>query len=290
MGPTASGKTALAEALADRTGARLVNADAFCVYRGLDIGTAKPARRAEYALMDIRDPGEEFGVGEWVRLALEELEGLYARGRSAIVVGGTGLYVRALFEQWSALQGPPDPALRRALLERERQEGLAPLVEDLRRVDPEAARRIDLRNPVRVRRALERALGPSEAIPVRLPPFRRLKVALHVPPAELRERILARLERQWQEGWVEEVKCLLERGVRPTDPGIRAIGYRTIMRYLAGDIGSEQARAEIATATWRYAKRQRTWLRSEPWLIWVQGGAEEDRRIDEVLERLHHRI
>src|SRR5688572_23240532 len=112
MGPTASGKTDLAEHLADETGAQLINADAFQVYKGFDIGTAKSVNANRYELIDIREPDESFGVGEFVQLANAELERLFAGGTSAIVVGGTGLYVRALFEEYEAMSGPPDPQLR----------------------------------------------------------------------------------------------------------------------------------------------------------------------------------
>src|SRR5271165_7127776 len=125
MGPTASGKTDVAEAIADALDAQLINADAFQVYRGMDIGTAKPRAKGRYRLLDLKAPNEGFGVGEFVQLAQTELNTLFQERRSAVVVGGTGLYIRALFEQYSELAASPEPALRAALMEREYRDGLA---------------------------------------------------------------------------------------------------------------------------------------------------------------------
>src|SRR5689334_19868989 len=124
MGPTGAGKSAVAERLAEEFDARLVSADAFQVYRGLDIGTNKPEYGSKCALIDVVDPTEEFGLGQWVGLAQQELERCWELARNAIVVGGTGLYVRALFEEFADLRPPPDPDLRRLLEDREQREGL----------------------------------------------------------------------------------------------------------------------------------------------------------------------
>src|SRR5689334_3511641 len=128
MGPTGSGKTEVAEAIAERLGAQLINADAFQVYRGMDIGTAKPTEKHRYRLLDLKQPNAGFGVGEFVQLASEELRELHHEGRDAVVVGGTGLYIRALFEGYAEMVSPPDPNLRSELMARERTKGLATLV------------------------------------------------------------------------------------------------------------------------------------------------------------------
>lgn len=263
MGPTASGKTAFAERLAPELHAQLINADAFQVYRGLDVGTGKPPNKGDYRLLDLKEPWEEFGVGEWVLLASQELQRLFAQGRSAVVVGGTGYYVRALFDEWQDLKPPPPPGLREELEALRQERGLCELVRRLHEADPEAARTVDPRNPARVRRALERALAPSEPIRFELPPFRRLKLALDVPLSELGARIDRRAGEMLAGGWPEEVAGLLESGVQANMPGMRAIGYSDVARLVSGEIGQEDALRHIQTKTKQYAKRQRTWLRSE---------------------------
>src|ERR1044072_3833722 len=184
MGPTASGKTGLAEAVADELGAVLVNADAFQIYRGLDIGTAKPAVKERYRLLDLKEPSESFGLGEWLKLAQAELEFAFEKGRHVICVGGTGLYVRALFEEYAAIGEAPDPEVRRELSETP----IENLREGLRADHPEIAARVDMANPLRVRRALERVRGGTSD-PVVLPPFIKMKLTPSVSEAELNRRI-----------------------------------------------------------------------------------------------------
>ncbi len=270
MGPTGSGKTALAEALADRLDAQLVNADAFQVYRGLDVGTAKPAHKEHYALLDLREPEEAFGVGEWVQLALAELVRCYESGRSAVVVGGTGLNVRALFEEYANMESAPDPELREQL----NLESLESMVARLQEKDPEVAASIDLQNPARVRRALERALAKSPKLSVHIPPFKKVKLAIQPSVAVLEERLAIRTQKMVQNGWLAEVESLRSRGVPEDAPGLRAIGYRSLYRYLGESMSWEESLLEIARDTKRYAKRQRTWLRSEPSLHWLESDSQ----------------
>jgi tRNA dimethylallyltransferase len=264
MGPTASGKTALAEGIADEFDAQLINADAFQAYRGMDIGTAKPQHRDRYRLLDIKDPSERYGVGEFCARTVEILNDIWQQGRSAVVVGGTGLYIRALFQEYGGLMPQPGDDLRQRLQDRLRSEGLESLVAELAERDPEASLRIDLRNPVRVTRALERALDPRPPATVALPPFRRLKFGLSLKKEDLATRIEERTWLMVQNGWVHEVKALLSRGFGPGDPGFHAIGYKEIASHLAGDSDLETAVATTIVETRRYAKRQSTWLRSEP--------------------------
>lgn len=266
MGPTASGKTELAEALAERLQAQLINADAFQAYRGMDIGTAKPRNRKLYGLLDIKNPDEGYGVGEFCSRAGAILGELWSAGRSAVVVGGTGLYIRALFEQYTGLKPEPDQQLRQRLQDRLREEGPEPLLHELEQVDPIAYAKIDRRNPVRITRALERALDRRPAEPVTLPPFRRLKLGLSRNNLLLEGRIEERTRRMVQNGWVQEVQALVGAGYGPGDPGFRAIGYSELASYLAGETDLEAAIATTIAETRRYAKRQRTWLRSEPGL------------------------
>ena len=266
MGPTASGKTALAEDLSNRLGAVLVNADAFQAYRGMDVGTAKPEDRGRYRMLDIKNPDEPYGVGEFCVRASKKLLPHFEAGRPAIVVGGTGQYVRALFEEYRDLMPDPDPVLRARLTERLRSEGLETLAAELGARAPEVARATDLRNPVRVTRALERLEDPRGNVEFRVPYTRRLKVSTSVAKAEIDVRIAHRVRSMMHNGWIEEVRRLLADGYGAGDPGFRAIGYRTIAALLDGDLATEEAEREIVRETVAYAKRQRTWLRSEPGL------------------------
>jgi tRNA dimethylallyltransferase len=267
MGPTASGKTDLAERIADALDAQLINADAFQVYRGLDVGTAKSAARDRYLLMDVREPAEGFGVGEFVLLAAEALQRLYRERRHAVLVGGTGLYVRALFEEYAQMAPPPDPALRERLMEREVAEGLESLARELREKDPDVASKTDLRNPARVRRALERIGAGDDRMQVSIPPFQKLKFGLTPTMETLVPRIAERARDMVQNGWVQETRRLLDEGHSPDEPGFRAHGYRAMARVVRGEMELEEALEKTIAEIRRYAKRQLTWLRSEPYLI-----------------------
>ena len=290
MGPTGSGKSAVAEEIAARTGAQLVSADAFMVYRGFDIGTNKPADRSRYELIDIVDPDEGFGVGRWVSLAAEVLGKTWDEGRSAVVVGGTGLYVRALFEQYDDLKPAPDPALRAELGRREREEGLEALVAELIERDPGAEQSVDLRNPVRVRRALERLADDRPTIEVALPPYAKAKFALNPPKQALDARLEERAAQMFDSGWPEEVSGLLRAGVERCGPGFRAIGYDCIVDLLDGKLSRAEALERVVAKTRQYAKRQRTWLRSEPGAVLIPVGQSDaepgQRAIDMIMSYL----
>ncbi len=268
MGPTASGKTELAEALADRLDAQLVNGDAFQIYRGMDIGTAKPYRKEAYRLLDIRNPSEAFGVGEYVSLAQAELAESWNAGRSVIVVGGTGLYIRALMEEYRDMRQAPDPETRRRLTAKE----LPELVDELRSRDSDVAQRIDLNNRVRVQRAIERICNPGPSEAVCLPPFAKHKFAVLCDPAESADRINRRVKQMVQNGWVDEVQRLKSAGYSISDPGLRALGYKALWLHLDGEVELEEALATTIAETKQYSKRQRTWLRSEPKLVFLNSG------------------
>lgn len=283
MGPTASGKTALAEALADRYDAQLINADAFQVYRGLDIGTAKPVDISRYRLLDIKEPTEPFGVGEFVQLASEELKRLHASGRHAVVVGGTGLYIRALTQGYAEMGPAPDPGLRAALMLREKEEGLPALARQLGTLDPSVAAKVDLNNPARVRRALERVLDPRAPITVEIPAFRQKKIATNLNVAISNARIDLRIEFMVQNGWVDEARRLVGEGIPGDAPGLRAIGYRGLCDHVRGVSSLDDALKGISLETRQYAKRQRTWLRSEPNLWFVPDGQTTEHALTEAL-------
>jgi tRNA dimethylallyltransferase len=271
MGPTASGKSAAAEALAEATGARLINADAFQVYRGFDIGTSKPDRPERYALIDVLDPHEQGGAGWWVRLALAELEEAFSLGQSCVIVGGTGFWIRALMDEYAGLKPAPNPALRAELAERLANEGLEALADELRRLDPAAHGSVDLRNPHRVCRALERALEPEPALKVQLPAFNCTKFVLDWPAEELVVRIERRLDEAWERGWPAEAASLDAAGHGPPAPAWRAIGYQEAAEAFRGELTELAAKDRIAVLTRKYGKRQRTWLRSEVGAFRLEG-------------------
>jgi tRNA dimethylallyltransferase len=281
MGPTASGKTELAEELADVLEAELINADAFQVYRGMDIGTGKPKNRDRYHLVDIRDPDEPYGVGEFCRRSLAVLERLWSLAKNAIVVGGTGLYIRSLFEEYDGLRPNPPDELRSALQAELHRDGLGPMRQRLLDLDPSAAQEVDLKNPLRVTRALERLLDDRPSLEIKLPAFQRVKVGIDVERDTLNARIESRVRGMVQNGWVEEVKRLLDQGYGPENPGFRAIGYIPLAESLLGQTELEEATAATIAETRRYAKRQRTWLRSEPGLVNIKSA--ESERLSEAL-------
>ena len=278
VGPTASGKSALALRLARERSGEIVSCDSLQVYRGLDVGSAKATRaeRAaiEHHLLDVADPGEMFSAADYARLARAALGVVRGRGRLPIVAGGTGLYLRALLE--GLFEGPPrDEALRRRLAALGDRFGDERLHRLLGRVDPVAAGRIRPRDRVRVVRALEvyRATGRpiSEeqgrgAEPLR--GYRTLIVGLDPGRAALRAAIEARTRQMLEQGLIEEVRGLVSRGLDPLARPLQAIGYRQALSVLRGEMTLEDAERAIVTATLRFAKRQMTWFRHQAEVRW----------------------
>ena len=260
MGPTASGKSVVAEKVARDLGAAIINADAFQIYRGLDVGTSKPTDVSGYQLLDMRDPDEDFGVGEYVILASDLLHQFYDAGKSVVICGGTGLYIRALLEEYKDLMPAPSEELRAQLA----MIGLEEAVEKLMELTKGQILTVDLKNEVRVKRMLEKVMAGESSIQFTIPPFQVQKVAI-IPPIEIsQEKIKQRTEEMFQNGWVAEVKELLNCGYGPGNPGFRALGYEAIAEYIQ-NVGNEEVLKErIKSDTVQYAKRQRTWLRAEP--------------------------
>ena len=270
MGPTASGKTLFAEALAKQLDAVILNGDAFQIYRGMDIGTAKPVDRSRYQLIDLKNPDEDFGVGEYVVLAANLLHQYFAERRNVIVCGGTGLYMRALFEQYKDLMPAPNPSLRQKLSLLSLDEAVI----ELTKVSPDVAAKTDLKNEIRVKRALEKIQPGSEPIAFSLPSFQIQKLAI-VPPAEVSQiKIMQRTKEMVQNGWVTEVNELIRKGYGPGNPGFRALGYEAIYGFLQQGGNMEDLIQQIELDTVKYAKRQRTWLRAEPNLVVFEDASE----------------
>lgn len=278
LGPTATGKSHVALEVAQRFGGEIINADALQVYRGFDVGTAKPTpaeqRRVPHHLIDILDPHERYSAGEFARRARRVIEELGKRGRSAVVVGGSGLYLRALLEGISPVP-PGDPEVRRALRRRLESEGLESLRAELRGVDPETAARLAPGDTQRVLRALEvaRVSGEPLAAFIRRRPFGSAslpasRIGLTLPRSILYDRIERRAIRMFEAGWVEEVRELLRRGLHPDLPAFQAIGYRQIAHHLLDDWPYSRTVEETVRATRRFAKRQLTWFRKEQGVTW----------------------
>ena len=286
MGPTASGKTAVAAALVKRFPFEIISVDSALVYRGMDIGTAKPdagvLQTAPHRLIDIRDPANPYSAAEFRHDALREMAAITAQGNIPLLVGGTLLYFRAL-EQGFSMLPPADPEVR-AALERERQEaGLESLYRRLQQVDPLAAARIHANDSQRVQRALEvfeltgQPLSEFHEQGREAPLLYRL-IKLVLAPGD-RERMQQRIEQRFRgmldAGFVDEVRALSGRGDLDGDlPAMRAVGYRQVRAFLAGGLSYDEMVNQAIVATRQYAKRQLTWLRREENARWFAVEAE----------------
>ena len=289
VGPTCTGKSDLALRLAPEIGGEIVNADSMQVYRGFDIGTAKPdaAARAAVAhhVIDVAKPDEAFNAADFERAADAAIGRTWARGRVPVVVGGTGLYLRVLFH--GLFEAPNEPELRERLRRRWR-ENPAELYSELARTDPEYAAWISPNDGIRVVRALEvRAVsGITMSEWGRRHGFRKekydaLRIGLIRERQELYERIDRRVEGMLERGWVGEVEDLLARYSASAKP-FQGIGYREIVLYLAGEIAYDEMVRRIKTATRRYAKRQLTWFSKEKGVEWRRWPEDRQAVFDRV--------
>lgn len=295
MGPTGAGKSAAAIELAARLHAEIVSVDSALVYRGLDIGTAKPDRslreRVPHHLIDIMDPADTYSVGHFLRDACATIEAVHARGRVPLLAGGTMLYFHALLNGLADLP-EADPELRRELEERAAREGTAGLYAELARVDAQAAARIHPNDPQRIQRALEvfHLTGvPMTALQAaRRRPLEGLRVArIILCPARravLHQRIEARFRDMMAAGFLDEVRALRARSdLTASTPSMRAVGYRQLWAHLDGAYGLDEAIRRGIVATRRLAKRQLTWLRALPDAHWIE--ADADTAIEQILGR-----
>ncbi|MFJ6168149.1 tRNA (adenosine(37)-N6)-dimethylallyltransferase MiaA [Micromonospora orduensis] len=279
VGPTAAGKSALSIALAHALDGEVVNADSMQLYRGLDIGTAKltPAERdgVPHHLLDIWEVSEPASVAEYQRLARAAVDDILSRGRVPLLVGGSGLYVRAVLERFE-FPGT-DPALRERL-ERELAEvGPAPLYARLRAADPAAAQGILPGNGRRIVRALEviELTGApfTASLPQPTPYYPSVQLGVDLDTGLLDERIAVRVDRMWADGLVAETRELLGRGLAEGRTASRALGYQQVLRQLAGELTEAQARDETVRATRRFVRRQRSWFRRDPRISWLDSAA-----------------
>jgi tRNA dimethylallyltransferase len=269
VGPTAAGKTALAVELAERLGGEVVNADSMQLYRGMDVGTAKPTaaerRGVPHHVLDVWEVTERASVAEYQRLARAAIDAVLARGRVPLLVGGSGLYVRAVVDE---LDFPgTDPDLRARLEAELATAGPAALHARLAAVDPAAAAGILPGNGRRIVRALEvmELTGRPFAATLPAPAAHYDTVQLGLDRADLDVRVAARVDRMWSTGLVEEVRALEDSGLREGPTASRALGYQQVLAL--GD--TPEARAETVRATRRFVRRQRSWFRRDPSVRWL---------------------
>ena len=277
VGPTATGKTALAVALAHRLGGEVVNADSMQLYRGMDIGTAKPdlAERdgVPHHLLDLWHVREAASVAEYRRLARVEIDRLLAASTVPLLVGGSGLYLRAVLDE---LDFPGTDAALRARLEEELAAvGPAALHERLAALDPAAAAAVLPSNGRRIVRALEvieLTGGPFRAqLPEPRPHYPAVVIGLDREPAELDQRVAARVDRMWAAGFVEEVAALAADGLREGPTASRALGYAQVLAQFDGELTPDEARERTVSTTRRFVRRQRSWFRRDPATTWLDG-------------------
>jgi tRNA dimethylallyltransferase len=287
VGATATGKSALAVALARRIGGEVVNADSMQLYRGMDIGTAKLTAPEQggvrHHLLDVWDVRRPASVAEYQEMVVALLADLRRQGRPAVLVGGSGLYVRAALGD---LDFPgTDPDLRASLEAQLAAGGPAALHARLAQVDAQAAARILPSNGRRIVRALEVIELTGGPFSAALPTYRpggAVQLGLALPRPDLSERISRRVDRMWERGLVEEVRRLERAGLREGPTASRALGYAQVLRHLAGECTEDEARAETVRATRRFARRQETWFRRDPRITWLpspdegsEGGVEQ---------------
>lgn len=291
VGATATGKTALSVSLAKVLSGEVINADSMQFYRGMNIGTAK-ATMAErqgvtHHLLDIYDLHVEASVAEFQQLARHKVTEIRARDHAPILTGGSGLYVRAVLD---TLEFPPtDPELRQALTAHVAAHGTEELVAEIQQVDPDSVRR--LHDDRRIIRAVEvyRLTGRpfSSFMPKReyhpdIPPV--LQIGLRIDRAVLHERIAARVHQMMEDGWLDEVQRLKEQGLAQAPTASRAIGYRQMLEYLAGNMTKAEAIDSTIVATRRFARRQETWFKADPRVHWID--AESEHAEEQVISLL----
>ena len=283
VGPTAVGKTELALHLAEKMQGEIVSVDSRLFYRGMDIGTAKPSTeemaRVPHHMIDIVNPDETLSLAVFQQMAQEIIAGIHERGQLPFLVGGTGQYIRAVTQGWSPPEVTPNDALRSVLERLAETHGKEWLYEKLTLLDPQAAQAIDLRNVRRTIRALEvifitgrrfseqRGSGDS--------PYQLITIGLTRPRAELYQRVDERIDKMFADGFVNEVKDLLEQGYAPTLPSMSAIGYRECVSVAQGSMTVEQAKVEMRRITRVFVRRQSNWFKeSDPSIHWFHPASE----------------
>ncbi|MFN8381227.1 MAG: tRNA (adenosine(37)-N6)-dimethylallyltransferase MiaA [Anaerolineales bacterium] len=277
IGPTAVGKTELAIQLAEQINGEIISADSRLFYRGMDIGTAKPSpeemARVPHHLINIVNPDETLSLAVFQQKARELISEAHTRNHLPFLVGGTGQYIRAVTEGWAPPEVTPDEKMRAVLEKLKEERGLEWLHDKLRALDPKSAEKIDARNYRRTIRALEvifttgrkfseqRGSGDS--------PYHLITIGLIRPRTELYQRVDERIDLMFANGFINEVKGLLDQGYSPTLPSMSAIGYRECVRVIKGELTIEQAKAEMKRITRVFVRRQANWFKeSDPQIRW----------------------
>lgn len=298
LGPTAVGKSRVAVQVAKRFGTEVLTADSRQVYRGMDIGTDKPTEAERqgvpHRLIDLVDPDQAFNAGWYREAALAEINRLYDAGKLPLIVGGTGLYIRTLVR--GLCPAPKaDPEIRAELMKMSREQGRDRLYAELVRVDPEGAARLHPNDEAKVMRALEvhRLSGQPISAMHRQHAFQdsgfaTLLIGLLRPKEALYRRIEARIDWQLAHGMVEETRALLVRGYGRELGAMKGLGYRQVAAYVAGDYDYEEMVRRFKRDTRHFAKRQLTWFRKEPGIVWLSLDEEEplERTVDRVVDRI----
>ena len=298
VGPTAAGKTALTLSLADSLGGEIVSADSMQVYKGMDIGTAKPtlAERARvvHHLLDVRDPGEAFSAADYQHLARAAVEDIVKRGKFPIFSGGTGMYIRAAIDDYNFVAISNDWRVRDELRREARETGLSQLYARLAYIDPPVASRVHTNDARRIIRALEvfqitgRPLSFWEAQKdARQAVYDAVFIGLDRPRAELYARIDQRVEAMVATGLVDEVRDLLGRGM--SFVAHQALGYKEVIPFLEGRCSLEETKEMLKRETRRYAKRQLTWFRADARVQWIDARDEQQAQA-EIMAILAHRF
>ena len=282
VGPTGSGKTESAVLAARALRGEILTADSMQVYRGMDIGTAKPTpaerQGIPHHLIDLVDPDEEFSVAQYVTLADALIRDIHARGKVPIVAGGTGFYINALIDRWEFPPQPADLSIRARLRLEAEAQGLAPLHDRLRAIDPTTAERLhpnDLKRVIRALEVFELTGKPLSAFdykvgdPAHDAPYAPRLFGLSLPRETLHERLEARVHAQLAAGLLEEVRRLYDAGYGPELPAMKGITYRQLLGYLRGDYDLDTAIALMVRDNRRYARRQFTWFNADKRIHWL---------------------
>lgn len=289
LGPTASGKTDLSLKLAKKFDGQVVSADSRQIYKGMDIGTAKPLdlEGIPHHLLDIKNPNQNYSVGEYKKDAVKAIKQALKQNKLPFLVGGTGLYIKAVVENLDIPKVEADLRLRQKIEEEIKKHGLEHIFEKLVELDPEAAYIVDPKNSRRVIRALEITLLTkkpfSKQRKTNNPLFEVLEIGISFPKEELKKRIDQRVDQMIRDDLVEEVKNLIEK-YGANHQAFDAIGYREIIEYLQNKTTLEQAAEKMKINTWHFAKRQMTWFNKDKKIVWVKNYKEAEKLIQSFLK------
>jgi len=292
LGPTASGKSELAVKLAKKFNGEIVSADSRQIYKGMDIGTAKPTQKErkliKHYLIDIKKPNQLYTVWEYKRNAIEAINQIIKKNKVPFLVGGTGLYIKAIVDNLEIPKVKPDWKLRKSLELKIKTKGLKSLYDELIKIDPEAAYIVDSQNPRRIIRALEVAIKTKKPFSQQRKKgkslFNVLEISLSVSEEKLKEKIEKRVDRMIKIGLVKEVKSLIkiyDKNLSTFD----AIGYREIIDYLNKEISLAEAIEKIKKNTWHFAKRQITWFKIDKRIHWIKNQKQAEELVKKFLKK-----